>query len=436
MTKIIGIRREDKNKWESRTPLTPEHVKELIMNHDVKFIVQPSAIRAFSDESFRQAGAKIEEDLSKCDLVLAIKEIPLEEFHPDVTYLFFSHTIKGQSHNMPMLKKILTEKSNLLDYEKIVDEKNRRLIFFGNWAGYAGMMDTLWAFGKRLDYEGITNPFSSLRLTHEYGSLDEAKVAMREVGEKIRSEGLPDEITPLVIGLAGYGNVSGGAQEMIADLPVEEVDPKDIEKIFDNPSKSVVYKVVFKEWHMVKLKDPSSGEFELQDYYDHPEKYIGIFEQYIPHLSILINAIYWSAQYPRLFTKKYLKELYSQSSPPRLRVIGDISVDIEGAIEFTVRSTDPGNPVYVYNPFDGSTVDGVEGVGPVILAVDNLPCELPIDSSNTFSDRLRFFVPNLIKTDFTKDFKDLDLQSELKKAIIVYKGELTPNYRYLHKYLQ
>ncbi|MFX0096105.1 MAG: hypothetical protein ACFFBD_30480, partial [Candidatus Hodarchaeota archaeon] len=232
MTKIIGIRREDKNKWEARAPLTPEHVKEIIENNDAEFIVQPSSIRAFSDESYRQMGAKIEEDLSQCDLVFAIKEIPLKELHPDISYIFFSHTIKGQKDNMPMLKKIIDEKSTLIDYEKVIDEKNRRLIFFGNWAGYAGMMDTLWAFGKRLDYEGISNPFSSLRLTHEYKSLNEAKKVMNNVGEKIRNDGLPEELTPLVIGFAGYGNVSGGAQEMIAGLPIKEVEPEDIETIF------------------------------------------------------------------------------------------------------------------------------------------------------------------------------------------------------------
>ena len=147
---FIGIRREDKNIWESRTPLTPEQIKELSKDEHIGFIVQKSKTRAYSDNEYEKAGALVQEDLSPSSVVLAIKEIPIEFFQPKKTYIFFSHTIKGQKYNMPMLKRMMDLQCTLIDYEKIVDDKGRRLLFFGNYAGYAGMIDTLWALGQRL----------------------------------------------------------------------------------------------------------------------------------------------------------------------------------------------------------------------------------------------------------------------------------------------
>jgi len=153
----IGIRREDKNRWERRVPLIPKHVKELIESHGIDVTLQPSSIRIFSDEEYLQAGAKIQEDLSACHIIFAVKEIPADFFQPGKTYVFFSHTIKGQKKNMPMLKRMMELGCNLIDYEKVIDEKGRRLIFFGRHAGLAGMIDTLWALERRLTWEGTSN---------------------------------------------------------------------------------------------------------------------------------------------------------------------------------------------------------------------------------------------------------------------------------------
>jgi len=435
MKACVGIRREDKSRWERRVPVTPEDARRLKEEHGIEVWVQPSPIRAFSEEEFTQAGAIVQEDLSSCPIIFAVKEIPPDFFESGKTYVFFAHVIKGQPYNMPMLKKMLELGCNLIDYEKVTDEKGRRLIFFGRHAGIAGMIETLWALGKRLDWEGIPNPFNQLRHTYEYKDLAEAKEAVSRLGEAIKTGGLPQAVTPLICGITGYGNVARGVWEILDILLVEEIEPKDVAPLAQGSdyATNVIYKVVFKEEHTVEPIAPGA-RFELQDYYRHPEKYRGKFESYVPYLTLIVNCIYWEAKYPRLVTKAYLKQLY-RAGKPRLRVIGDISCDIEGAIECTVRSTEPDEPVYVYNPFTGETTDGYEGEGPVIMAVDILPSELPRDASVDFSRVLKEFIPAIARADFSVPFEQLDLPPEIKRAVIAYHGELTPDYRYIEKFL-
>jgi len=436
MKYMIGIRREDKNKWERRVPLTPQHVKELRENYSVEVRLQPSPIRIFSDEEYLQVGAKIAEDLSPCPVVFGVKEMPSTFFQPNKTYVFFSHVIKGQTYNMPMLRRMLELKCQLIDYEKVTDEKGRRLIFFGKHAGLAGMIDTLWALGQRLSWERIPNPFEQIKNAYKYENLAKAKEEISEVGKKIKIEGLNKSLVPLICGITGYGNVSHGVQEILDLLPIKEINPDEIFTLIksSNYSKNHIYKVVFKEDHMV---EPISQKdrFELQDYYDHPEKYRSKFEIYIPYLTVLVNCIYWDKRYPRLVTKKYVKQLLSNKEKPNLRVIGDISCDIEGSIECNLKWTQPDNPIYVYDPFEDKAIDGYEGTGPVILAVDNLPCEISKEASLYFSQVLKPFIPKIANADFSVDFDRCILPPPIRNAVIVYHGELTPNYRYIKKYL-
>lgn len=438
MKKIIGIRREDKNRWERRTPLVPEDILELSSKAKLDFMVQPSKIRIFSDMEYVAAGAKLSEDLEECDFILGIKEMPNDFFKAAKTYAFFAHVIKGQPHNMPMLKRLLELGCNLIDYEKVTDEKGRRLIFFGYHAGLAGMVDTLWALGQKLENEGIISPFSEIRPMIHYENLAQAKQAVRAVGKKIAQEGLHPSLVPLVCGITGYGNVARGVSEIFDLLPFEVVRPKDLGEFFakKNFAKNKIYKTVFREEDMVCLKDQSlatTGRFGLEDYYNHPEKYKSIFERYVPYLTLLVNCIYWDYRYPRLITKNFLKLLYK--TEPRLRVIGDISCDIEGSIEATVKVTNPDNPVFVYDPIANRAIDGFIGRGPVIMAIDNLPCEIAKESSIYFSGVLKSFVPKIAQADFTLPFERCPLPPEIKKAVIVYQGKLTPNYQYLVKYL-
>jgi alpha-aminoadipic semialdehyde synthase len=432
MSFILGVRREDKNKWERRVPLIPEHIKELKDKFDIHTIIQPSQIRVFKDKEFESIGAEVNESLSSSLIVFAVKEIPIDFFQPEKTYIFFSHTIKGQKYNMPMLKKMMELKCNLIDYEKIMDEKDRRLVFFGRFAGLAGMIDTLWAYGQRMKWKGISNPFSEIKQTIYYKDLDDAKLQLKEIGNRIKQGGIPDSLSPMIVGFAGYGNVSNGAQEILEILPVKEIRPDQIKNIIQNYSKKIIYKVVFKEEDMVS---PISDEkkFDLQDYYNNPQFYHSVFHDYISELSILMNCIYWTKKYPRLITKKWIKDKISKDF--KLNVIGDISVDINGAIEFTEKSTNPDDPVFVYNPLNGEITHGYSGDGIAVMAVDNLPCEFPKESSKEFSNSILKFVPFIVKTDFTSDFNNLNLPPEIKKALILHHGKLTPDYQYINKFL-
>jgi len=434
MTSPIGIRREDKNKWERRVPLTPAHVKELKDHHQIKTVIQPSTIRCLSDESYEKAGAMVQEDLSDCNVIFAVKEIPKQFFMPKKTYMFFAHVIKGQTYNMPMLQTMMQKQCTLIDYEKIVDENNRRLIFFGRHAGIAGMVDTLWAFGQRLKHHyGITTPFSQIKKTYQYPDLLTLKSHLTDLGKHIQRKGFDKRLTPLIVGFSGYGNVSKGAQEIIDLFPLVELQPKQIQTAFDDPSNKCIYKVVFKEEDMVKPKDPMQ-QFNLQEYFNHPELFESKFSEYLPYLSILMNCIYWDDRYPRLLTTSYLKDAF-HSKTFRLTIVGDISVDVNGAIQPTYKVTTPDKPVYVYDPDEETYTDGYKGEGLAIMAVDNLPCELPKDASKAFSENLWHFIPDIVHADYTVPFEDLMLPPEIKNAIILYQGKLTTPYQYINNFL-
>ncbi|MFP4499113.1 MAG: hypothetical protein ACLFQV_12965, partial [Vulcanimicrobiota bacterium] len=234
MAHIIGIRREDKNVWEKRTPLVPRDVDHIIDHLGIDVYVQPSNIRVYANGEYKEVGAKITEDLSPCEVIFGVKEMPINFFSPGGTYVFFSHTLKGQHYNMPHLKRMMDLKCNLIDYEGITNENDRRLIFFGRHAGQAGMIDSLWALGEKLKKEGVENPFYEIRQTYEYRHLKAAKDDMKLIAERIIEDGLPEELTPMVIGIAGYGNVSRGAQEVLDFLPVKEISPQELLELKDS----------------------------------------------------------------------------------------------------------------------------------------------------------------------------------------------------------
>ncbi|MEA3477122.1 MAG: hypothetical protein U9R60_03015, partial [Bacteroidota bacterium] len=206
MNNIIGIRHEDKYLMERRVALIPQHVKKLVSEQGLQFIVEESPKRIFTHEEFEKAGAKIVRDLSPASVVFGVKEMPISLFEEGKTYIFFSHVIKGQSYNMPMLKAMMEKGVNLIDYEKVTDELGRRLIFFGKFAGLAGMINSLWSLGQRLKVQGIDTPFARLRQSHTYDSLEEARADICLVGLEIAARGLPEELCPLTIGFTGYGN--------------------------------------------------------------------------------------------------------------------------------------------------------------------------------------------------------------------------------------
>jgi alpha-aminoadipic semialdehyde synthase len=332
---------------------------------------------------------------------------------------------------------MMAQETTLIDYERVMDDWNRRLIFFGRHAGLAGMINGLWALGKRLKREGMDNPFTQVRQARTYTDLNEVRTALEEMAGLIRQEGIPDSLHPLIIGITGYGNVSKGAQEILDLLPVQEISPHEIASLMANPSNfsKVMYKSVFKEEHSVKPID-SQAVFDLQDYYRSGKKsYENAFTPYLDSVTLLVNCVYWDNRYPRLLTREDCKTLWQEGKKPRLRVIADISCDIQGAVECTLKSTDPGNPVYVYHPQTGEITEGFDGHGPVIMAVDILPSELPRESSVWFSHVLTGFIESLAKADFSVDFDKLDLIPELKRAVILHHGRLTPDYEYIQQFL-
>lgn len=432
----IGIRREDINRWEKRVPLIPSHARELEDKYPIEFRVQPSAIRVFNDADYRAAGIAVEEGLSPCPIVLALKEIPLELIERGKTYVFFTHTTKAQPQNRSMLLKMRDLGCTVIDYERMVDDQGRRVLYFGNYAGHAGMIDVLWTLGRRLEAEGTANPFTLLHPTHRYQSLVEAKEAVAKLAWKIIQEGPPRGLGPMVFGFFGYGHVSQGAQEIFDILPVENVRPADLPKLFQGREgrQRDLYKAVFHEEDMVRPVDPAKP-FDLQDYYDHPETYRPFTEESVPYLTVLVNGIYWTPRFPKYLTKPFLQRLYGGRERPRLRVIGDITCDINGSIESTIRGTDSEAPVYVYDPARDEAIAGFAGPGPAVLAVYNLPAELPLESSTYFSGKLKDYVPALIAARFDKPFAECGLPEVLRRAVILYRGELTPDFAYLGPFL-
>lgn len=435
MSKFIGIRHEDKYLMESRAPLTPKHVAHLIKSKKLDIVVQSSSKRAFSDQEYADAGARIADTLDDCDVILGVKEIPIHIFEPEKTYVFFSHVIKGQTYNMPMLKHMMDLGCNLIDYEKISDEQGKRLIFFGRYAGLAGMINSLWALGLRLNEYGIETPFLRISQSHHYESLDEAKTIISAVGREIAEEGLPAELQPFTIGLTGNGNVSQGAQEIIGLLPVQEISPESLLELKNrkNLPNNLIYKIIFNEQHLSahNIKE----DFDKQEYYTHPENFHSIFEKYIPHLSVLMNCMYWDTRYPRIVTKGYLKTAF-MNGRPKLTVIGDITCDPDGSIEITHKGTEIEDPLFVYNPLTNETIMSHKGEGMLVMAVDILPSELPREASNGFGDALVNFIKPISDCDFSDHFEYLDLPKAIKKALILHNGELTHDFRYLENHLK
>ncbi|MCU0585541.1 MAG: bifunctional lysine ketoglutarate reductase /saccharopine dehydrogenase family protein [Desulfobacterales bacterium] len=428
----VGIRSEDKSQWERRVPLVPGDVKAL-REAGIDAVVQTSSHRAFGDDEFARAGVPVQPDLGDCKIIVGIKEIPPPKLEAGKVYLFFPHVIKGQPGNMPMLRRLMELNATLVDYERIVDEKNRRLIFFGRHAGLAGMVNTLWSLGKRLDAEGVPSAFSRLKQARSYAELSGAQEDLKRIAARISAEGVPQAIHPLVVGFTGYGNVSRGAQEILDLLPVQAISPAELENVAHDRTRDarVVYKVVFREEDLVEPLEAGNA-FDLDDYFRRGKAaYRSVFDRYVDDLSVLVNCIYWDERYPRLLTLDRCRRLWAPGRSPKLRVIGDISCDVNGSVECTVKPTEPGNPVYVYEPATGKATDGFAGDGPVVMAVEILPSEIPRESSIDFSRVLKRFVPHLATADLSRGFAELDLPPELKRAVIVYQGELTPEYAYL-----
>ncbi|MGD8368595.1 MAG: bifunctional lysine ketoglutarate reductase /saccharopine dehydrogenase family protein [Desulfobacterales bacterium] len=434
--KTLLIRAEDKNRWERRTPLVPEDLLDIINETGARAFVEKSEKRIFTEDLYTAAGAGTSAGMAHGDVIFGVKEIPVDKILDHKTYVFFSHTVKGQKANMPLLKRIIDSGSTLVDYERITDAAGRRLIYFGPYAGQAGAIDILSLMGEHWADKGIDTPFVAVRRAHQYESVEAACEHLAEIGDRIRRDGLPGHLCPFTIGILGYGNVSGGAQQIFDSLPVERIAADEIEERVRRGAgdRHTLYLTVFKERDLVRPK-ADDAVFDLQEYYDHPERYESRFDRFLNCFTLLVNAVYWEKRYPRFVTWAGLKRLAESTPVPKLCGIADISCDTCGSIECNVKSTDSDSPAYRIDPKTGAVSDGHLGDGIVLLAVDNLPCELPKDSSLFFSRQLKPLVPAMLSADYDRPLDASGLPPEIKKAVIVYKGRLTEDYQYLDRYL-
>jgi alpha-aminoadipic semialdehyde synthase len=423
---VIGIRREDKSVSERRTPLVPDDVRRLVEG-GVVVHVQGSERRCFADREYREAGARVAADLSGADVILGVKEIPAERLEARKTYLFFSHTMKGQPANMPMLRRILELGCSLLDYELIADERGVRTIAFGRFAGVAGAIDTLWALGRRFRAEGIATPFAAIRQAAAYGEIEPAREAIARAAEEIRANGLPRAVRPLVIGITGEGGkVFGGALEMFEILPARRIAPRELAAAASKPGDGRnVLLVGFGPEHLVEPVD-ASASYSWEDYVRNPTRYRARFATHLPRLTALVHGIFWKEGYPRFILRRDLQEIWSEERDPKLKVITDITCDLGGSNESLVKVTEPQDPAYLYEPRTGEASPGWRGAGPVVLAVDILPAEIPVDASRHFSRALTPLVPALAKADPDRGPDDPVLPEALKRSFLAVRGKLLP----------
>ncbi len=449
MKNIIGIRREDLDKrGEQRAALAPALVRWLC-NQEIQVLLQPAAHpetgelkRGFDDAAYENEGALIREDISASRVIFGLKEIDTDTLMPEKAYLCFSHTHKGQVKNLPMLQQMIEKKITLIDYELIVNAQNQRLLTaFTYFAGYAGIIESLWALSRKWLDAGISSPFLKLPRPTALPDLGSIRELLRKIGQEIVQNGTPADCPPMVIGFLGNGKTSTGAQELLDLLPVELISEDELPRVWAQGDRRKIYKMVLSIPHMFRFKagDPESNiqrdeEFLSGVYLKEPQRFESSLDMMAPYVTMWMNCVYWSPAYPRLITYGMAESWYRNRVP--LQVVGDISCDPEGAIQFS-RETWPDDPTFVYHPVNHTYTPGYAGDGFALMGVTNLPCEFPADASRRFSSELEPLIDNLVSADFdAPDVATSGLVPALSGATILWKGEFTPQYRYMADFLQ
>lgn len=429
---VVGILRENKDN-EHRTPLVPADVKWLI-RRGLKIEVESDPKRVFADSKYKKSGAKILNRINKANLLLGIKEQKASRLQKDKIYMLFSHTVKGQRKNMSALKECLRKKITLLDYEKIVDLHERRLVYFGRFAGICGMVDSLHFLGKKLEQRGIETPFSKIRPAYEYSSLAAVKKDISLVDREIVARGLPRQITPFIVGITGHGNVSKGVQEILELLNPIEIHPRDMKKFIQHQKgiRHKLYKIVFLREE--KFRSKNGKGFYFEEYLKNPQRFESNLDKYLSYLNMLMHTSYWDNRFPRMVTKRMIRRL-SRKKPFRLEFIGDISCDISGSIELTYKSTDSVKPIFTYSPEKDTFIDGYLKDGIAILARDNLPSELPRDASKDFSSLIRDYVYQIAVHGAIDITRHVAIPREIRTAVITEGGKLAKHFSYLKRYV-
>lgn len=447
MKNIIGILREGIDKLgEKRTAITPANANQII-NWGFKLLIEPAVDpengeikRAFKDEDYVKAGAVIKNNLSEANVMFGLKEININKILPDKTYLFFSHTHKGQIKNRYMLKKLVENKNTLIDYELITDNNNRRLITaFTFIAGSAGMVDTFWALGEKLKLKGIESPFKNITQSINAKNLAHIKDLLVKAGEKIKVEGTPETLPPIICCILGRGKTSIGAQQILDMLPCEQITFDKLSSVCADDSRKKIYKLVLKVYDMFRLKEKYKKKYpgnkdidKVRHYLKNPNMYESNMERILPYVTVLMNCIVWSNEYPRLLTNDLIKKIYSENQT--LLVIGDVTCDPNGSIEFS-KETWIDNPVYTYYPINETIKNGFESDGIIVMAVTNLPCEFSTDASEKFSNELLPFLKGIISADYNDRLSASGLPDSIKNAVIMWRGIFTEKYKYMEEYI-
>ncbi|MCO7226003.1 hypothetical protein [Pleionea sp. CnH1-48] len=417
MLKTI-VRKEHKNQWEKRTPLTPDAVKRL-NEKGFGLAVEACDIRIHNDQSYADAGATMVDSPAEYQLVMGIKEPPVDSIMPEQVHVAFSHTIKGQDYNMPLLQKFIDQKATLIDYETIVNERGARTIAFGRFAGIAGAIDTFNVVGEKLAQKGMVSDISKVKQTVKYSGIEDIKKSFDQL-ELQKGE-------PLRVIIVGTGNVGKGSEEVCRWLKLPKVD---IHSIMMGHIPEGSWYAVASSRHINVRKD--GGDFEFDHFVAKGvDAYESSFDQLLGKFNILIQTPYWTEKYPKHLDRQRMQQHKAQLP----WVIGDISCDINGSLECTKIASTIDEPAFTYDVDSDEYKNGISWDGVTVMSIDNLPCELSADASEHFSSILENYTPDLMQLDLTKDFDDLDFHPELYRAVIVYKGKLTPNYKYLKQYL-
>lgn len=401
----LGIIRETKTPPDRRVPFSPAQVAGLKQSYpDHEFIVQSSGLRCFSDQEYRDAGVEVRDDVSDCDVLFGVKEVEIEALMPDKSYFFFSHTAKEQPYNRGLLKEIVARRITLVDYEYLTDPDGIRVVAFGRWAGIVGAYNGLRAYGER--YRQFR-----LKPAHECHDMEEMKTELEKV------VAVMDEIQPVMILVTGGGRVAFGAMETLGELGLDTVPPGNyLEDVYEKP---VICRI--DPWDYVRRTD--GEKFELSHFFRHPEMYTSTFKPYTKVTDVFIPCHFWDPDSPVFMTPSDMRE-----PDFHIRVIADVSCDIKEPIPSTIRASTIAEPFYGYDPLSETETPPFDLRSITVMAVDNLPGELPRDASVDFGGMLsESVIPALLGG---------DPEGMIKHATIVQAGELTDSYNYLEAYLR
>ena len=396
----IGIIRERKTPPDRRVVFSPEQLKELSKEHDeLSFVVEPSPIRIFPDEQYEKAGIEVSDDLADCDVLLGVKEVPIDHLISDKQYFFFSHTIKQQPYNRQLLQEILKKNITLYDHEVIKSEQGLRLVGFGRYAGLVGAYNGLRAYGKR----------------HQLFDLPKAERMddLKALKEQLDTIKLPN----CRILLTGKGKVAKGAKEILDHLRIREVSVEDY--LHHEFGEAVFCQIGVREYNRPKKK----GSFSFEEFVQHPENFESNFKRFAQKTDLFIAGHFHAEGAPYLFTREDAKKQYF-----RINTIADISCDIDGPVASTIRPSSIAHPFYGYHPQREEEVAFDDPEAITVMAVDNLPCELPKDASEGFG---QMFAKHVIPAFFNNDKDGI-----LERAKMTENGQLTKNFSYLQDYVK